>query len=69
MSTKFTRRKLFGLRTGDTEGGTAIEYGLIAALIALVLVGVLELIGDRQAQSYRKIKKELQKSVRDGRSP
>ena len=45
MSTKFTRRKLFGLRTGDTEGGTVIEYGLIAALIALVLVGVLLVTG------------------------
>lgn len=29
----------------DESGATAIEYGLIAALIAVVLVGALQLIG------------------------
>jgi pilus assembly protein Flp/PilA len=29
----------------DESGATAIEYGLIAALIAVVLVGALTLIG------------------------
>jgi len=29
----------------DESGATAIEYGLIAALIAAVLVGALQLIG------------------------
>lgn len=31
--------------TKDESGATAIEYGLIAALIAVVLVGALSLIG------------------------
>ena len=29
----------------DQSGATAIEYGLIAALIAVVLVGALTLVG------------------------
>lgn len=30
----------------DESGATAIEYGLIAALVALALVGVLEMLRD-----------------------
>ena len=29
----------------DESGATAIEYGLIAALISVVIIGVLQLIG------------------------
>lgn len=29
----------------DEEGVTAIEYGLIAALIAVVIIGSVELVG------------------------
>ena len=29
----------------DESGATAIEYGLIAALIAVVLIGALQLVG------------------------
>ena len=29
----------------DESGATAIEYGLIAALIAVVIIGALQLIG------------------------
>jgi len=31
---------------GDTRGATMIEYGLIAALVAVVLIGVLTTLGD-----------------------
>ena len=31
----------------DQSGATAIEYGLIAALIAVVLVGALTLVGTK----------------------
>ncbi|MFH0299088.1 Flp family type IVb pilin [Bradyrhizobium sp. 31Argb] len=31
--------------TKDESGATAIEYGLIAALIAVVIIGVLTTIG------------------------
>lgn len=29
----------------DRSGATAIEYGLIAALVAVVIIGALELLG------------------------
>jgi pilus assembly protein Flp/PilA len=29
----------------DESGATAIEYGLIAALIAVVIIGVLQVVG------------------------
>ena len=31
----------------DEEGVTAIEYGLIAALIAVVIIGAVTLVGTR----------------------
>ncbi|BAT60592.1 Flp/Fap pilin component [Variibacter gotjawalensis] len=31
----------------DESGATAIEYGLIAALISVVIIGVLGIIGTR----------------------
>ena len=30
---------------GDESGATAIEYGLIAALIAVVIIGAVTLVG------------------------
>lgn len=36
-------------------GATAIEYGLIAALIAVVLIGSLGLLGNNIATSFNKV--------------
>ncbi|MCJ2047350.1 Flp family type IVb pilin [Methylobacterium sp. J-078] len=36
----------------DTSGATAIEYGLIAALTFLTVVGALRLYGDRMTVMY-----------------
>jgi pilus assembly protein Flp/PilA len=33
----------------DTNGATAIEYGLIAALISLVVIGILTTVGTNLA--------------------
>lgn len=38
-------RNLFLQFVRDEDGATAIEYGLIAALIAVVIVGALTTIG------------------------
>jgi len=37
--------KAFGRFLKDEEGVTAIEYGLIAALIAVVIIGAVRIIG------------------------
>jgi pilus assembly protein Flp/PilA len=43
------------------EGGaTAIEYGLIAALISVVIIGVLATIGTNLAGKFNQIATQLQ---------
>lgn len=44
----------------DESGATAIEYGLIAALIAAVLVGTISTIGKRLLTSFETIRDNLQ---------
>jgi pilus assembly protein Flp/PilA len=38
--------------TADEEGVTAIEYGLIAALIAVVIIGSVQLVGTSLATVF-----------------
>jgi pilus assembly protein Flp/PilA len=38
-------RKVTRKLVGDKKGATAIEYGLIAALVAVAIVGGLQLLG------------------------
>lgn len=39
----------------DEEGVTAIEYGLIAALIAIVIIAALQLVGGELQDTFTKI--------------
>ena len=39
----------------DESGATAIEYGLIAALIALVLVGALTALGTKVGNTFNSV--------------
>ena len=41
------------------EGVTAIEYGLIAALIAVVIIGAITLVGGELQTTFTKISDEL----------
>lgn len=43
----------------DESGATAIEYGMIAALIAVAIVGTLALIGPKLKSAFQSIEKEL----------
>ena len=52
--TKFVTRFL-----KDESGATAIEYGLIAALIAVVLVGALTLVGTSLETTFGEIQTAL----------
>ena len=52
--TKFVTRFL-----KDESGATAIEYGLIAALIAVVLVGALGAVGTSLDTTFKGISSKL----------
>jgi pilus assembly protein Flp/PilA len=43
----------------DESGATAIEYGLIAALIAVVLVGALQAVGTSLGTAFTKVSTEV----------
>ena len=48
--TKFVSRFL-----KDESGATAIEYGLIAALIAVVIIGAVSLVGTNRSTTFSHI--------------
>jgi len=43
----------------EDDGATAIEYGLIAGLIAVVIIGVLTQLGTGLKEMFGKVVKEL----------
>ena len=43
----------------DESGATAIEYGLIAALVAVVIVSGLTLVGTKLSTTFNNIQKSL----------
>ena len=47
----------------DESGATAIEYGLIAALIAVILVAVMTTLGTDLTAAFGGIGAELQKAA------
>ncbi len=51
---------LFRKLARDEEGATAIEYGLIAALISVVIIGVLFTIGTSLQAKFNQIAQQLQ---------
>jgi pilus assembly protein Flp/PilA len=44
----------------DESGATAIEYGLIAALISVVIIGVLSTVGTNLRTKFNQIAVQLQ---------
>jgi pilus assembly protein Flp/PilA len=43
----------------DESGATAIEYGLIAALVAVVLVGALTALGNQLSTTFSTVTTKL----------
>jgi pilus assembly protein Flp/PilA len=41
------------------DGVTAIEYGLIAALIAVVIIGAVTIVGNRLCETFNTIAQKL----------
>jgi pilus assembly protein Flp/PilA len=50
---------LFKKFVADESGATAIEYGLIAALIAVVVIGALTMLGDNLTATFEEISGSL----------
>jgi pilus assembly protein Flp/PilA len=44
----------------DEDGVTAIEYGLIAALIAIVIIAAITLVGEELQDTFTKVGTTLQ---------
>lgn len=51
--------KLFKQFARDEEGVTAIEYGLIAALIAVVIIGAVTIVGTRLTATFTAVSNSL----------
>ncbi len=52
--------KLMTRFKSDESGATAIEYGLIAALIAVVVIGALTLLGTSLESKFNEVSNSLQ---------
>ncbi|MEI9994258.1 MAG: Flp family type IVb pilin [Rhizomicrobium sp.] len=43
----------------DESGATAIEYGLIAALIAVVIIGAVEVVGTNLSTTFTTVSNKI----------
>lgn len=46
----------------DESGATAIEYGLIAALLAVAIIATLGLVGDQLNATFGKVQSKLEEA-------
>ena len=53
--TKLTARIRSGLAAGHDRGATAVEYGLLVALIAAVIVAVVATLGTQISGAFRTV--------------
>jgi pilus assembly protein Flp/PilA len=47
----------------DEDGATAIEYGLIAGLISVVIIGALQLVASSMDSNYDYISSTIQEAL------
>ena len=50
---------LFARFMRDESGATAIEYGLIAALIAVVIIGAVQVVGTNLSTTFTKVSSSI----------
>ena len=51
---------------GDEDGATAIEYGLIAALVSVAAIGALSALGDSLNTIFNMVSSELTSAAGGG---
>jgi pilus assembly protein Flp/PilA len=47
--------RIFSRFVRDESGATAIEYGLIAALLSVVIIGAVTLVGTNLTQTFNDV--------------
>ncbi len=52
-------KNLFSRFANDESGATAIEYGLIAALVAVAIITALTTLGDNLTATFDEVSGEL----------
>ena len=52
-------RAVFAKLIADESGVTAVEYGLIAALIAVAAVGIMGIVGNSLSVTFNKVATKL----------
>ena len=52
-------KRVFDNLIADEKGVTAIEYGLIAALVAVVIIGAVEAVGTSLQSTFSTVSTEL----------
>ena len=52
-------KTLFSRFVSDESGATAIEYGLIAALVAVAVIAALSSMGNEMKNTFNKVSLEL----------
>lgn len=55
--------------SNDESGATAIEYGLIAALVAVVVIGALQLVGTELQSTFASISDGLAGATEEPTTP
>jgi pilus assembly protein Flp/PilA len=61
MKTIFTAIQAF---VADEDGVTAIEYGLIAALVGVAMAGAATLLGDQIEATFTNVKTTLENALK-----
>ena len=59
-------QNLFARFVKDESGATAIEYGLIAALIAVVIITAAQLLGQEIVTTFNNVKDAMQAANAQG---
>ncbi|KND20215.1 pilus assembly protein [Pannonibacter phragmitetus] len=59
-------KKLFARFAKDESGATAIEYGLIAGLVSVVIVTILTTMGDSLIDVFTRVDNALQAAAGGG---
>jgi pilus assembly protein Flp/PilA len=52
-------KTLFNRFVKDESGATAIEYGLLAALISVAIIATLQLLGPKLNAAFKKVETAL----------